>query len=94
MAGSLSGVAAQQIPVSQPSQQDQNNTQVRQREERDPEDGRVQPQGAAAAESQGSEASNQNDLQRQADELLAASQGDNGQQSETLRRGSLVDIVT
>ncbi len=94
MAGPLSGIAGQQqVPLSQSSQVDQNNTQVRQREEREPEENRIQPQGTAAAETQNTETNNQNNLQEQADELLAANQSEGGQQSETARRGSLIDVV-
>ncbi len=94
MAGPLSGIAGQQqVPLSQTSQLDQNNAQVRRNEdEREPEANRVQPQGTASAETQNTETNNQNNLQQQADELLSANQNEFGEQEAT-RRGSLVDVV-
>ena len=94
MAGPLSGIAGQQqVPLSQPSQLDQNNAQVRRNDEQQPEENRVQPQGTASAETQNTETNNQNNLQQQADDLLAASGNEDSQQSETARRGSLIDVV-
>lgn len=95
MAGPLSGIAGQQqIPLSQPSQLDQNNGQVRGNQDEQEQNNlnRVPPQGAAAAETNDTATNNQNDLQARADELLAA-QNDNGEQGETTRRGSLIDVV-
>lgn len=95
MAGPLSGIAGQQqIPLSQPSQLDQNNqaTQVRDNQQRQ-QANRVQPQGAPVNETQDSATENLNDLQQRADELLSARGEDNAQQSESLRRGSLIDVV-
>ena len=95
MAGPLSGIAGQQqIPLSQPSQLDQNNSsQVRGNEQNSEQENlnRVPPQGTVTAESNETNA-NLNDLQSRADELLAA-QNDNGDSGETTRRGSLIDVV-
>ena len=96
MAGPLSGIAGQQqIPLSQPTQLDQNSqqaTQLRQNDQQTQQPNRVQPQGAPVNETQDSNTEDLNNLQARADELLDAS-NDGGQQSESLRRGSLIDVV-
>ncbi|MCB9982068.1 MAG: hypothetical protein H6861_00110 [Rhodospirillales bacterium] len=95
MAGPLSGIAGQQqVPLTQPSQTSNQNTNgVRgQNEERQPEVGRVQPQGAPAAETQTSESNNQDVLQQQIDQAIAGSRNELSG-AEAPRRGSLVDVV-
>ncbi|MCB9981714.1 MAG: hypothetical protein H6860_04870 [Rhodospirillales bacterium] len=94
MAGPLSGIAGQQqIPLAQPSQTSNQNTNgVRGQNEQQPEVNRVQPQGAPAAETQNTETHNEDVLQQQLQNALASDQDDPAG-GETLRRGSLVDVV-
>lgn len=90
MAGPLAGIGAaqQQIPLATPSQPSQGQQAIRQQES-EPEANRVQPQGAAAAESQNTETGNQNNaLQARASDFLSAT-NDTGQDVE---RGSVLDI--
>ncbi|HOO81814.1 MAG TPA: hypothetical protein PK513_04875 [Alphaproteobacteria bacterium] len=94
MAGPLSGIAGQQqVPLAQPSQTSTQNTNgVRGQSEQKPEADRVQPQGAPAAETQNTETHNEDVLQQQIQNALTTDQNDPAG-AETLRRGSLVDVV-
>jgi hypothetical protein len=89
MAGPLSGLTGQTAPLSSPFQPGQNNTPVRGNEEQKPQENRVQPKKAAAAETQDSLASKRED--RALDERRLASLSD--QERADSRRGSLVDIT-
>ena len=91
MARPINGLAGQQqIPLSQPSQQNNQNNAVRQQEERETQPNRVQPQGAPAAESQNSDATDNRFQQALEDRVASAiSSQENG---EAVRRGSLVDL--
>lgn len=84
MAGPLSGIGGQQIPLATPFQPGQNGSQVREQNDRDPKPNRVQPQGFQPAQSQESETRNSKDLRG----LF--------QEAETLpqrSRGNVVDIT-
>jgi hypothetical protein len=89
MAGPLSGLQGQTVPLSSPYQPGQNPAQqVRARADQVPEDNRVQPQNAAAADTQDSQSSRREDKeydQRRADSL-------SDEERASARRGSLVDI--
>ncbi len=95
MAGPLSGIAGQpQVPLSQSNSASQNNDQVRDRQDAraQTQTDRVQPQNAPAAQSQGSNnARSQEQLDRKLEDLLVA-QSRNGDDSPTIRRGSLIDL--
>ena len=83
MAGSISGLGAQQQAQLSTLQSGQNAQQVRQQDERQqPKDNIVQPRNAAAATSQRTETNHQNNV----------AQGRGDVQAESQPRGSLVDI--
>ena len=92
MAGPLSGVAGQQVPASQPQQNSQNANHVREQEVREPEENRVQPQGAPPAEAQNTETNNQDALQQQLDEIIAVQQSGELNSADQ-PRGSVIDIT-
>lgn len=92
MAGPLSGIGnSGQIPLSTNTPQPaQNNDQLREQDEREPQENRVQTQNTAAAESQNSETGNQQDVLRaRQNEVFDLQNTDPNAQG----RGSLVDIT-
>lgn len=90
MAGPLSGLGAQQVPLSSPFQPGQGNAQpVRNNPEQKPEDNRVQPQKAAAAPSQRADSENKARAKTEDSGAFRAALSDGAEQ----RRGSLVDIT-
>lgn len=92
MAGPLNGVGAQQqVPISNTFKPggSQSEVQVREREDAQPKENTVQAQGAAAAESRGTESNNQDILKARIAEAVGAA--DSGSQTDQ-PRGSLLDI--
>ncbi len=92
MAGPLSGIGSgQQVPLNQTISQGQNNySQLRAQEDRKPEANRVQPQNAAAADTQSTN-TEQDFIQQQLEEFAAGEASNITNQNER-ERGSLVDI--
>lgn len=92
MAGPLAGigVAQQQIPLANASQPSQGQQAIRQQQEREPEENRIQPQGSAAAGTQDTDTGDQNTLQARASEFISTA-NDRGDDVEA-RRGSVLDI--
>ena len=89
MAGPISGLTSQNIPLSSPFQPGQNTGQVRTQENQQPQENRVQPQSAAAASAQDSQNAKRDEDRREDRENLNKAAIDlRGEQ----RRGSLVDI--
>jgi hypothetical protein len=89
MAGPLSGVPGQSVPLSSPFQPGANNAQQVRTEDQKPQENRVQAKNAAAANAQDSQASKKRD-DKQYDERQAARLSDD--ERANARRGSLVDI--
>jgi len=90
MAGPLSGIGQQQVPLAQPFQPgggDQNKV-VRQQEQ-SPERGEIQVKSAALGNSQESDTDTQKSLTAQNENSFSATQSDSGDKP----RGSLVNIV-
>ncbi len=86
MAGPLNGISGQQVfPASNTFQQTQNNN-VSQNQDAQPQEGTIQPQGTAAAESQSVETQNQDS------EAGIGFQAE-AQSGHSQERGSLVDIT-
>lgn len=92
MAGALSGIGAgQQVPQSQTVSQGQNNTvNVRSQDENQQDNNQIQPQNAAANESQESNA--QTFLEEQIDAFASGETSNISEQNER-ERGSIVDIA-
>lgn len=95
MAGPLSGIVGnQQIASAQAAQTQQqnaqNNSAVRP-ENQQPEENQVQPQGAAAAETQDSATNNDNAFQQRIEQLINPLV--NGGDTSDVPRGALVDVV-
>lgn len=90
MAGPLSGLSGQtSAPLSTPYQPGQNaSATARAQENQTPQTNRVQPQNAAAADTQNSQANRRNDKDDQKS-VVSLSADERGQ----TRRGSLVDIT-
>lgn len=92
MAGALSGIGAgQQVPLNQTVSQGQNNNvNVRSQDENQQENNQIQPQNAAANESQDSNA--QSFLEEQIDAFAAGDRSSIDEQNER-QRGSIVDTL-
>jgi hypothetical protein len=91
MAGPLSGLGSQQVPLSSPFQPGQNTGQVRASPEQRPQENRVQPQQASAAQSQSTGAENR-ERARTDDATSFKTASTQGGTSEQ-RRGSVIDIT-
>ena len=91
MAGPLSGVGAQQVPIANTFQPGGQNgeTVVRQRENTQPQENQVQPQGTPAAESQNSQSDNNADILQSRIAQALDRQETTGAETD---RGSIVDI--
>ena len=91
MAGPVSGIGGQQqVPLSQPFQPGGDQDAVRESEDRQPEENTVQPQGAAAAETQNTETDNDQILQAQTETALTPNLIEEPVVQQ--ERGSIVDI--
>lgn len=94
MAGPLSGIGGQaQVTPSQlsPTQQNQNSQTIRpQDDQQEPVNNEVQPQGAAAAQTQESET--QNAFEQRLDEF-ASLDVQSAIESGNTQRGSLLDVL-
>lgn len=93
MAGPLSGVPGQPIPLSSPYSPGQTPAeQVRTAQDQQPAPNQVQPQNAPAAQTQESQAETENDGDRD-DRIQQALSSISEEDRATTRRGSVVDIT-
>ncbi len=96
MAGPLSGIIGNQqvasTQASQLQQQSGQNTGAIRPQDQDPEENQIQPQGAAAAETQDSSTDNTNAFQQRIDDF-ADPQAVNALDGADAQRGALVDVL-
>ena len=95
MAGPLVGLGQQQVPLSQPYQPggtDDNARNVRDRQEQNPQENKVQ-ESRNAQPAQGNKVEQTNKQRPAPPPVKSASSNDNGQDDTAPRRGSVVNIT-